>query len=104
MSTFVVPLVALPQRFPIELAGYPYICQCRWNGEAPAWTLDLVDGITNEVLFVGLDIVTGTDLLSQYRYLEIGGALVAYTKGETNAPPSETNLGIESKLYFVVTP
>jgi len=102
MSTFSIPLIASPQLFNITLAGTLYTMTCRWNGEMPAWTLDVANGTTNEVLFLGLPLVTGVDLLAQFRCFVFGGALVAETPGgEANVPATEFNLGTESFVFFI---
>ena len=101
ITAFRIPLVATPQFFDITLAGKAYSMVCRWNGEMPAWVLDIADATTATPLLFGLPIVTGVNLLAQYRHLEFGGGLIARTDGAGNPPPTETNLGTESYLYFV---
>jgi hypothetical protein len=101
VSVFRIPLVALPQSFDITLAGRLLSMACRWNGAAPAWELSIADGDTGEPLISSLAIVTGTNLFSQYAHLNFGGALVAMTDGDLNTPPTLTNLGVDSFVYFI---
>lgn len=98
---FRVPLVPTAQRFDITFAGRALTLTARWNGEAPAWSIDLADGLTGESLLNNLDLVTGVDLLEQFRYLGIAGGLFAFTDGDSKEPPTETNLGTGSNLYLV---
>jgi hypothetical protein len=49
-----------------------------------------------------MPLVTGIDLLRQYRYLGIPGSMIVYTDGDPDAPPTLENLGNESNLYYVV--
>lgn len=100
-QVFRLPLVPVPQRFTIKLAGRSYLVVCRWNGEEPAWNLDLFDADTDAPLILNLPLVTGADLFSQHRHLEIGGSLVVVTDGAPNIPPTLTNLGAEGNVYFV---
>jgi hypothetical protein len=100
-NVYRIPLVAIPQRFAIELNTHPLVMLCRWNGESPAWELSLYDGNTGAPLFESLSLVTGTNLLAPYAYLGLGGSLIVFTDGELSAVPTETNLGTEGNLYFV---
>lgn len=99
---FKIPLQPLPQRFDIELAGRALKMVCRWNPEMPAWTLCLLDGVTEQPLVTCLPLVTGADLLAQYRYLGIPGSLFVYVDGgaETEEIPNLDTLGHEANLYY----
>jgi hypothetical protein len=99
---FTIPLVNVPQRFTIELAGVAYIIVCKWNGEMPAWTLDILDEATSTPLIVNLPLVTGADLLSQFSHVGIPGQLFVYTDGDEFEPPTLDNLGQEANLYYLV--
>lgn len=99
---FIIPLSNVPQRFTIELSGVVYIIVCRWNGEMPAWTLDIFDEATNNPLIINLPLVAGADLLSQFGHIGIPGKLLVYTDGDEFAPPTLDNLGQEANLYYLV--
>lgn len=101
MEIYLLPMENTPQRFEIELDGRLFILQCVWNGEAPAWMLDLYDAETSEPLFHSVPLVVGEDILKPYRYLGIKGQLFVYTDGAEMEPPTLDNLGRESNLYFV---
>lgn len=98
---FRIPLVALPQRFSIDLAGRALTMVSRWNGEMPAWCIDLYDANTQEPIILCLPLVTGGDLLAQFRHLDLPGSLVVFTDGDLGAPPELQNLGAEANLYYV---
>lgn len=66
------------------------------------WTLDIADVQSNNDIVCGIPLVTGTDLLAQYRYLNVPGSLIVHTDGEPDAVPNFSNLGQDSNLYFVV--
>ena len=102
MKVYTIPLVAVPQRFSIRLAGKPYVISCHWNQEQPAWELDIYDGITQACLVACLPLVTGVDLLSQHRYLGIGGSLIVSSGDSSRLAPTLTSLGKDSGLYLVV--
>lgn len=100
-KTFVIPLTNVPQRFAIELSGVAYVIVCRWNGELPAWTIDVLDEATSAPLILNLPLVSGVDLLEQFGHIGIPGKLLVYTDGDEFAPPNLENLGHEANLYYV---
>lgn len=102
-QVFIIPLTNIPQRFTIELSGKAYVVVCKWNGEMPAWTLDISDEVTNQPLIVNLPLVTGTDLLEQFPHIGIPGELYTTTDGDEYAPPTLENLGQEAHLYYLVS-
>jgi hypothetical protein len=46
-------------------------------------------------------MITGTDLLNQYRYLGIAGSLVVQSSNDPSLVPNEKTLGTTGHLYFV---
>lgn len=100
MTTVEVPLSHEPQNFSIALGLTTYNMVLFWNSNAlGGWTININD--SNDVPIVqGIPLVTGSDLLAQYGYLGFAGELVAYTDGNPLAPPTYTNLGEQSHLYF----
>lgn len=114
---FEIPLSGSPQRFsislPIEnspdnaLASYTLTFQYRAVYPEMAggcgWTVDLADAPGNPIL-CGMPLVTGTDLLGQYAYLNLGGHLVVSSEGIPDAVPTFGNLGSGSHVYWVTLP
>jgi len=102
MSTFVLPLSNVPQKFEIALAGTNYLMTCRWNNaEDAGWVLDLDNADSGAAVAANIPLITGADCLSGLEYLGIKGQLIVYTDGDETAPPTLANLGVESNLYFV---
>lgn len=99
-TAFEVPLTPQPQLFQIALAGTSYFIRIAWNTSMSAWVLDLLDADRLPILN-GVPLVTGLDLLAQYRYLGIPGSLVVQTDSDNDALPTFENLGINSHLFFV---
>ncbi len=99
---FKIPLDNVPQRFAIELAGRSLVIVSQWNDEMPAWTVDIIDGDTEEPLIMCLPLVSGADLLAQHEYIGIPGQLIVYTDGDELSPPTLSNLGQEANLYYLV--
>jgi hypothetical protein len=100
MSAFPLPVSATAQSFFVQLVNVTYKITLRWNTVAVCWVMDLAD--SEEVPLVqGIPIVTGTDLLAPYRYLGIGGGMVALTEGNPDAVPTFENLGAGGDVFFI---
>lgn len=105
MSTttpYEIPLTAAFQQLLISLANVTYQLTVKWNDEASVWVVDIASSSGTPILS-GIPLVTGTDLLGQFAYLNLGGSLIAQTDYDLTAPPTFDNLGDTGHLYFVVT-
>lgn len=101
MTTFVLPLQNIPQKFDIALAGNNYTLTCKWNS-APegGWVIDLADATSGDPIAANIPLITGADCLAGLEYLGINGQLFVFTDGNEFAVPTLENLGVESNLYF----
>lgn len=96
MATYIVPLISKPQTLSVALAGVNYSITVEWRD---GWCMTLA---TNDgPLIKMLPLVTGTNLLGQYRHLNIGGSLYVLSSDNALADPTQDNLGSGSNLYFV---
>lgn len=96
-----IPLMpGTAQQFSITLAGVAYQLVVKWCDPAACWLLDILDQ-TGTAILLGVPLVTGANLLEQYQYLGIGGALVVQTDHDTNAVPTFDNLGVLGHLYYL---
>lgn len=87
-------------KFSIQLKGVSYNMAYHWNTPSNCWLMDIADANGN--LLVGsVPLVTGADLLGQFSYLNIGGALLAQTSNDANAVPTYANFGLEGNLFFI---
>jgi Domain of unknown function (DUF6983) len=104
ISAYEIPLTPQAQTFSISLNGTTYNLTLMWRSvdSLGGWVLDVADASNNPIV-QGIPLVTGCDLLRQYRYLGFGGGLWVLTDGDATAIPTYTNLGQTSHLYFVVT-
>lgn len=104
MNLFEIPLTPQPQTFAITLANVGYRMTVQWREtDMGGWVLDIADANSGPIVS-GIPLVTGADLLAQYEYLGIGGALFVQTDHDITAPPTFDNLGLAGHLYFTVTP
>lgn len=100
MSTtpYEVPLSSVPQTFQITIAMIVYVLTVRWNSQNQSWVLDISDQ-NNVPILQGIPLVTGSDLLEQYGYLNFGFQLICQTDHDLLAPPTYANLGTTGHLY-----
>lgn len=102
MSTaFRVPLVPSAQRFSVFLSNVQYVLEAKWNTISNCWVLDILDQNGTPVL-CGVPLITGADLLAQFEYLDIGGAMIVQTDNAPESVPTYENLGSTGNLYYVV--
>lgn len=100
MTTVEIPLTPEPQNFTIQLGLVTYNFKLYWNSaQYGGWTIDIADE-SNVPIVQGIPLVTGADLLAQYDYLGFEGELVVYTDSAPLTPPTYTNLGVQSHIYF----
>jgi hypothetical protein len=103
-SAYIVPLQPNPQTFQITLGSNTYRFTALWRNNAlGGWFLDIADA-NNNALVSGIPMVTGCDLLAQYKYLNFGGQLVVQTTSDTDAVPTFINLGSDGMLYWIPNP
>lgn len=98
---FEIPLTANPQTFDIVLSRVAYQLTLIYRDAPDAgWLLDIADDQGNP-LICGMPLITGTDLLGQFRYVGINGMLVVGSDGNPDAVPDFADLGSSSHLYFL---
>lgn len=99
MNIYTVPLRDGPQTLTIALSGVVYNIRVRYCARVDLWVLDIAD--TDGVMLVrDIPMVTGSDLLKQYRHLGFGGALVARNAAaDDDSPPGFDDL--DGALLYV---
>lgn len=98
MAVSEIPLSPENRAFSISLAGQ--IFQMAITRRAAFWCTDIMDS-TGADLIKGIPLITGTDLLAQYRFLGTGFSLYVGCDNPANDNPTESDLGINSHLYAV---
>jgi hypothetical protein len=89
----------------VTLLGVTYTLKFNWNKRAQCWVLDVLNDTATTKILCGVPLVTGSDLLEQFIYLDIGkiAFLTALTFGPGVPPdnvPTFFNFGIDSHLYY----
>jgi hypothetical protein len=100
MANFEIPLLGTTQRLSITLNGINYIFRLRYCfTPMGGWILDIYDQNASP-LICGIPLVTGCDLIGQYRYVGIPGSLYCASDGDPQEAPHFDNLGTGSHLYW----
>lgn len=98
-NVFLIPLLpSQPQSLQVSINGVTYTMKVRWCDPAQCWMLDISDVSGNPIL-QGIPLITGTDLLSQYAYLDLGFSLLVQTTNDANAVPTFANFGNQGLVY-----
>ncbi|WP_413702981.1 phage baseplate plug protein [Raoultella ornithinolytica] len=98
MAISEIPLYPENQQFSISLAGQSFQMAVTWR--VVFWCLDIMDSSGTD-LIKGIPLITGSDLLAQYKYLGLGFSLYVGCDNPANVNPTEADLGINSHLYAV---
>ena len=96
MNAVEIPLVADNQTFATTINGALYHLSITWRGIY--WVLDLADG-NGATIISGMPMITGADLLAQYRYMNLGFSLVVLCDVAGQENPTQFDLGTFSHLY-----
>lgn len=100
-TAYLIPLISQNQNFAISLGGAQYNFRIYWSQAQNCWVLDIQDTNQNNLL-TGIPLVTGCDLLEQYAYVGIGGALVVQSTTDPNLVPDQNSLGLTGNLFFLI--
>ena len=100
-TVYLIPTIPSPQTLSIALSNVTYNLRFTYqNAGGSGWMLDISDAINN-LIVGGIPLVTGADLLAQYRYLGFVGGLYVTTAGDPLAVPTFTNLGSDANIYYI---
>lgn len=103
MAVYEIPLSPSPQSFSITLGGTEYLLTVKYqNADMGGWVLDIADS-SGLPIVNGIPLVTGCDLLEQYRHFGFIGELRVQTSNDPDSVPTWANLGEQSHLYWITT-
>jgi hypothetical protein len=102
VSIVEIPLkVGQPQTLSITINNVTYNLSLKWFELASLWLLDIADNLNNPIV-VGVPLVTGADLLGQYKHLGFGFGIWCSTDGIPDQAPIFSSLGDNSHVYAVL--
>jgi len=100
----IIPLLSVNQTFDIvlpvdgnnlKLGFYVY-----WNKIAEYWCMDITDYRVGKKVLSGIPLLTGENMLEQYKYLAIGSAYLVNLSGKLPDTPNDNNLGTSFQLIW----
>jgi|SRR5580765_7859911 len=101
-SILEIPLkVGQPQTLSVSINNVTYNLSLKWFQLATTWVLDIADNLGNQIV-TGVPLVTGADLLGQYKHLGFAFGLWCSTDGVPDEAPNFASLGDNSHLYAVL--
>lgn len=99
MNAYEIPLTpSQNQTASVVILNVTYSFTVQWRNAVQTWFLDIADDAGNP-LVQGIALITGSDLLHQHQYLELGGGLFVVCDAGTDAPTFD-NLGSSAHLIF----
>ena len=97
-NVYEIPLQPSSQSLTITINGNTYNLVLTWRYDA--FILDIYNA-GNVPLVTGIRVVTGCDLLAQFKYLNFGFQLVVISDGDPTLIPVVGTLGVSSHLCAV---
>ena len=103
MPTFEVPLQPYPHQFRLSVRDNDYLMRLYYReADEAGWHMDFSDAANQAWKIAGIPLLTGLDLLMQYKFLLLGFEL--WLKHDYGLDmPAYGDLGSVARLY-VVTP
>lgn len=89
----------------IDMEGINYTLRFAWNTRSNCWVMEIWNAGNTGRVACGIPLVTGCDLLEQFRYLPLGAhtILTVMSIGPAISPdtvPDFYNMGIDGHLYM----
>jgi hypothetical protein len=89
----------------LTILNYDYTLRFAWNVRSNCWVVEFWDTTNLYKILCGVPLVTGCDLLEQFRYLGLGShaIMTVMSIGPAISPdsvPTFDNLGIDGHLYM----
>ena len=89
-----------PTFFAIALDEIGYNFRMTYCTQSECWILDIADSAFTLIL-AGVPLVSGDDLLAQYRYLGFPGGLIVTTDRGSGEVPGFDDFGSVAHLFYV---
>lgn len=103
MSTFEFPLSPNAQQMTVPIGDRELTFRFAWSDSSDGgWFVD-ISSLDGASLVRGLPLTAGENVLQQFAYLGIGGAIYVQTDADPLIEPTYDNLGLNGRV-FLVTP
>lgn len=103
MATFEFPLSPNAQQMTVPIGDRELTFRFAWSDSPDGgWFVD-ISTLDGAPLVRGLPLTAGENVLQQFGYLGIGGAIYVQTDADPFVEPTYDNLGLNGRV-FLVTP
>ncbi|EHL08971.1 hypothetical protein HMPREF0322_00394 [Desulfitobacterium hafniense DP7] len=101
----IIPLTTDPDQnfsvtIPIDGKNRPFKLRVAYNRPGNVWLMSIYNGTTGALIIEGVPLVCGIDLFEQYRYLDLGSAIILNIGNTTMDNPDDTCLGVDFILVW----
>jgi hypothetical protein len=102
MAVFEFPLSPSAQQMTVPIGARELTFRFAWS-DSPAggWFVD-ISSIDGTPLVRGLPLTAGENVLQQFNYLGIGGAIHVQTDVDPLVEPTYDNLGLNGRVFLVM--
>lgn len=101
MTIYEIPLATTPQTFLTTIGGKQLRFTIQWcDAPEAGWILNITD-LDDKPVVMGIALVSGINMLTQYPEFNWGGKLGMVIAGDDGNSPKFDNLGSEARLYYV---
>lgn len=102
MATFEFPLSPSAQQMSVPIGDQELTFRFAW-ADSPdgGWFMDILR-LDGSPLARGLPLTAGENVLQQFDYLGIPGAIYVQTDNDPLAEPTYDNLGLNGRVFFVM--
>ena len=98
MGYYIIPLTNEPDQIftttiPVNSKNLKLKLRVRLNTAGDYWIMTISDAKTNAVILDDISLLTGINLLGQYKYLGLGSAAIVNVGSSTMDSPNSSSLG-----------
>lgn len=103
LDVYIIPFTSKEESFVVQLGNVPIRFESFWNDIAELWFIDVYNATDNNPIALGIPLVTGCDLLAQFKYTGLTGHIFCHNEAGGKEPPTYDNLGETAFVYYTPT-
>lgn len=101
MAAFEFPLTPGAQQMTVPVSDEQFTFRFAWSDSPEGgWFIDILR-LDGSPLVRGLPLTAGENVLQQFDYLGISGAIYVQTDNDPLVEPTYDNLGLNGRVFFV---
>lgn len=105
MGYMQIPVTSSPYQtfictIPVDNRNLTLKIQISYNTAWNYWVMTLADPTTGKIILDNIPLITGADIFGQYKYLNLGSAVIVNVGNNLMDIPDSTNLGTDFILIW----